>query len=88
MLVKFLQHRETNKYIDIGEGLIEEIEVYKSINKKLPETLGDLNRPESTGNGPYYNKIDNNQYEIFFCFGFDGDLTYNSVTRKWSGTEL
>ena len=85
---QYIQHRENEKYMSIGENLIEKIETYKSINKKLPETLSDLNEPESMENGPYYDKIDDNQYEISFCFGFDDDLTYNSVTGKWTGTVL
>lgn len=84
----YVQHRKNDKYISIGEDLIEKIETYKSINKKLPETLNDLNEPESMENGPYYDKIDDNQYEVSFCFGFDDDLTYNSNTKKWTGTML
>ena len=84
----YVQHRENDKYISIGENLVEKIETYKSINKKLPETLNDLNEPESMENGPYYDKIDDNQYEVSFCFGFDDDLTYNSNTKKWTGTML
>lgn len=72
--------------MSIGEKLIEKIETYRSVNKKLPETLSDLNEPESMGEGPYYNKIDSDKYEVTFCFGFDDYMTYDSGKKKWLGT--
>lgn len=87
IILKILQYIEKREYINTGEVLIEKIEAYKATNKKLPETLGDINEPECMGTGPYYEKINDNQYKIVFCFGFDNDeLSYDSKTGKWSCT--
>lgn len=86
-VVIFFQHKEYQKYKKIGENLINKVETYKSKYKKLPETLSDLNEIESMGIGPYYNKIDDYQYEISFCFGFDDYMTYNSKKQTWHSTE-
>ena len=83
VVVSFFRYREDLKYKKIGEKLIEKIELYQSLHKKLPSDLKDLKETESMGYGPYYQKIDESQYEITFCFGFDEYLIYNSQKKCW-----
>ena len=79
-----IQYREDKLYEKEGQVLIDKIEYYKSIHKRLPNSMESLGEKETMSNGPYYEKVDSNVYKIYFCIGFDDYKVYNSRDKKWS----
>ena len=79
--IKFMQYREYSNYKARIEALIHKIDSFNVANNKLPESLRDINIEESMCEGPYYNKVDSNEYEIYFSFGFDEYMIYNSKNK-------
>ena len=76
--------------IKLGNTIIENINSYKSENKKLPEnqdwkTLEKIGfKIEMLGTTPSYETNQNGEYELVFLEGFDGPyLMWNSTEKKW-----
>ncbi|WP_036385383.1 hypothetical protein [Muricauda sp. MAR_2010_75] len=75
---------ERNAYKSRGEALILKVETYKKKNDSLPETIKDIDQSNvEMEEGPYYDKISDTDYRIYFNIGFDKQLVYSSKTRKW-----
>jgi hypothetical protein len=69
-----------------GQVLIEKVEDFKTKNKILPDTdnFGKEYIVEDVYTEPFYKKVDDNSYIIYFNFGFDTDTyIYDSKTRTW-----
>ena len=80
----FMRYRENVRYEEQGQKLINKIDSFQYVNKKLPNSLTDLGETESMGVGPFYEKIDENKYRVYFCIGFDAYKIYNSGTKEWT----
>ncbi|MEW2922283.1 hypothetical protein AB1A65_12490 [Muricauda sp. ANG21] len=75
---------ERNDHEREGEALILKIEAYKKKNDSLPETIKDIDHSNvEMGEGPYYEKITDTDYRIYFNIGFDKQLIFSSKTGKW-----
>ena len=82
------KYLERKKYEDLGNELINKIELYGTTNSKLPESVKDLNLDIEMGEGPYYKKLDNNTYEVYFNIGFDNSsIIYKSNSKNWKFKE-
>lgn len=54
---------------------------YKKDGQHLIDNI-DIN--DNMGNGPYYKKINNSEYVVFFCVGFDKYYVYSSRKKEWN----
>ncbi|MFP3592844.1 hypothetical protein [Chryseobacterium sp. SIMBA_038] len=77
--------------VQFGNQLIENIEAYKTINKKLPEnqdlkTLEKLGfKKENQSTKPNYATDNQGTYELIYMDEFDGPyLMWNSQEKKWT----
>ena len=61
-----MQYKEDRQYENKGQELINEIELYRGSHNKLPETVKDINEVETMGNGPYYEKVNETTYKVYF----------------------
>ena len=82
--ILYMQYREDKIYKNEGQRLIDKIECYRSIHKRLPNCMESLGEKETMSIGPYYEKVDSNVYNVYFCIGFDDYKVYNSRDKKWS----
>lgn len=82
-LIRYKQYKECLELKDTGSKLIQKIELYCESYHKLPNSLSDINEIESMGIGPHYNKIDKNNFEVYFCLGFDEYFIYSSKSKEW-----
>jgi len=79
-----MRYRENVQYEAEGNRLINKIETYQSIHHRLPDNLADLNEEGLMSIGPYYEKISEERYQVYFCIGFDTYKTYDSETEEWT----
>lgn len=77
--------------IQFGNELIQHIETYRKINKKLPEnndrkTLDQLGfKKVDLGTQPDYKTDNNGNYELVYLDSFDSPyLLWNSKEKNWS----
>jgi len=87
ILYTFGMIHEDYNYKEKARRLIIEIENYKKTHKILPNSIEDIKdtslKKEMTI-GPYYDKINDSLYEVYYNIGFDGDrFLYNSAKKKW-----
>ncbi len=78
-----LQRQENNDYYRRGSFLINKIETFKQIEKRLPDNIDELGLEEPMGEGPYYEKKDSINYIVFFNIGFDDVKIYYSNKKEW-----
>lgn len=57
---------------------------YKKDGQYYPDSINDININDNMGNGPYYKKINNSEYVVFFCIGFDKYYVYSSRKKEWN----
>ena len=82
--VRYMQCRENKTYEDEGQVLIDKIERYRSIHKRLPSNIESLGEKGTMSNDPCYEQVDSNTYKVYFCMGFDAYKVYSSKDRKWT----
>jgi hypothetical protein len=77
--------------LNFGNKLVDKINEYRKENNKLPETdnwetLERLGfKMEMLGTKPFYEKINEKEFELIYLEGFDGPyLLYNSQKGKWA----
>lgn len=79
-----IKFTETYNLKQKGNKLINKVEFFKKINKRLPNSIYEMEPDnQEMGIGPYYKKTDN-KYEVFFNIGFDEQLMYYSDTKEWA----
>ena len=84
IIILCLRKKQETTYIKEGEVLIDMIETYKEQTGELPDSVCNLNVAETMQTGPYYLKLDNTNYQVYFCLGFDEYFVYDSKKRKWT----
>ena len=82
--IMVMSYMENEKYERVGGELINKIELYRNTHHKLPDNLEETNYVEVMDIGPYYEKIDEHSYRVYFCLGFDNYKMYDSRNRSWS----
>ena len=78
-----LQKQESRNYQKEGNLLINKIETFRQIEKRLPDNLTDLGIEDPMNSGPYYEKKDSVNYIVFFAVGFDETYIYYSDKKAW-----
>lgn len=71
-------------YENKSRVLIGKIELYRSIHKRLPDSIESLGEEETMSDGPFYVKVNNSEYMIYFGIGFDNYKVYHSKNQQWS----
>jgi hypothetical protein len=65
---------------------IDRIEAFQKTRGYLPETLGDIGRPDDEGGPLYYSRYAEDHYTVSFAaptHGFFGSYVYDSKTQMW-----
>jgi hypothetical protein len=83
VLLYWLNNAENNYYQKRGKLLIDKIETFRQIEKRLPDNVIELGLEEPMSAGPYYEKKDSVNYIIFFTIGFDNAKIYYSDKKEW-----
>lgn len=83
VIVLFVKYNEKNNYQKRGAFLIDKIENFRQIEKRLPNSVEELGLEEPMNSGPYYERKDCENYVIFFTIGFDETLIYYSDRKEW-----
>jgi hypothetical protein len=63
--------------------IIQKVERYIKKNGVLPNSLEDIGE-KTTMEGPFYNKIDSKEYEVWFGTYLGESCVYRSKTKKWT----
>ncbi|NRT14667.1 uncharacterized protein YxeA [Flavobacterium sp. 28A] len=79
----FLKHEENNSYEQKGNKMVMQIYEFKKNHNKLPNSISDFKADTEMGEGPYYEKLDDSTFIVFFNIGFDDKIIFNSNYKKW-----
>ena len=79
----YLRFAEKVSYERKGMELVEKVESYYYKYEILPKTAKELDFIAEVGEGPYYEKISDLKYSVYFSIGFDDAYVYYSDTKKW-----
>ena len=96
-LTVFLIWNSGNGYVNhakkIGKQIIEKIENYKVVNGKVPDSFIDLGLvpnqqwggvgTEYKGVNFWYDKVSDNDYDLYFDLSVGEALYYHSCTKEW-----
>ena len=97
LILFFLYWNIGNGYVNhakkIGTQIIEKIENYKNVNGKTPDSFIDLGlapnelwggiATEYKGINFWYDRISDNDYNIYFDLSVGEALYYHSDTKEW-----
>ncbi len=78
-----LKHKDEKNMERDGNVLIHNIEQFSVQHNRLPESDEILESETESGRGPFYKKISNQTYIVYFTLGFDEYYTYKSETKIW-----
>ncbi|SHG47270.1 hypothetical protein SAMN05444396_1196 [Flavobacterium segetis] len=79
----FLRHEENNSYEEKGNKMVIQIYEFEKIHNKLPNSISDFKADTEMGEGPYYEKLNDSTFIVFFNIGFDDKIIFNSNNNKW-----
>lgn len=79
----WMKYHQENSYENKGNLLVKQIETYKEMENRLPNSLNDLGIAEPMNEGPYYEKLDSINYKVYFNIGFDNSKIYYSRLKEW-----
>jgi len=79
----FLKRQELSNYKEKGNKLVEMIYEFKKINFRLPNSVSEVKTDIEMGEGPYYEKINDTTFIVFFNIGFDDKIIFNSNSKRW-----
>lgn len=82
-LFLFLRNQELYSYKEKGNELIREIYNFKKVNHRLPNSISDIKADTEMGEGPYYEKLNDTTFIVYFNIGFDDKITFNSNKNEW-----
>lgn len=83
LVLHIRRNQEDNDYQKRGALLIEKIETFRQLERRLPNNVKELGLEESMNEGPYYEKKDSVTYVVFFNIGFDNTKIYYSDKKEW-----
>lgn len=78
-----LRNYHLYSYQQKGNELIKEIYEYKKDNHKLPNSISDFKFYTEMGEGPYYEKLNDTTFIVYFNIGFDDQIIFNSNIKGW-----
>ncbi len=76
-----IKHKDEKRMQHDGNVLVHNIEQFSVQHNRLPESNEMLETESSIG--PFYKKISNQTYIVYFTLGFDEYYTYKSETKIW-----
>lgn len=85
-LYYIMNYRAQQQYTQRAQGVIDQVEQYHQQHGKLPLSMDELSvQATDSGHdiGPYYARCDDERYTVIFFTGFDNNITYDSVSKKW-----
>ncbi len=71
-----------SRQFKLGNEIIERVEAHRARTGSLPNTLGDIGYDE-TALDVYYQRLDGNEYQVWFGTALGESETYNSREKKW-----
>ena len=83
LVLHLLSVQEDRGYERRGQVLIDKVEAFRQVEKRLPENVEELGLEEETNQGLYYEKRDSASYVVFFNLGFDNTKIYYSDKKEW-----
>jgi len=64
-----------------GKGQVAKVEAYRLAHGKLPESLGDIGKPD--GGAWYYVQREGGCYELGYSRGLGSSTFYDSRDQRW-----
>lgn len=71
-----------SRQFQLGNEIIERVEVYRARTGSLPNTLGEIGYDEETLD-VYYQRLDGDEYQVWFGTALGESETYNSREKRW-----
>ena len=68
---------------EAGEALAFRIDSFQTVEKRLPENLGELGIEEKMEGPLYYRKLSSENYWIYFGTTLGESIFFRSETREW-----
>ncbi|NCC99668.1 MAG: hypothetical protein EOL95_08230 [Bacteroidia bacterium] len=78
-----LRYQKNKDYQKRGSLLIDKIETFRQLEKRLPNDVKELGLEEPMNDGPYYERKNSVTYVVFFNIGFDNTIIYYSNKKEW-----
>lgn len=78
-----LKKQELYSYKERGNELIRKIHKFEKVNHKLPNSISDFEVDTEMGEGPYYEKLNDTIFIVYFNIGFDDKLIFDSNKNDW-----
>ncbi len=81
----YVKHISNKVVIKKGEGLVEQVELYRKLNDSIPNTISDI-WPElqsETYDGFYYERVDSQDYIFHYSTIVGEGVSYSSKTQEW-----
>ena len=80
----FLRNKEYHNYVKKGNKMINKVYQYKKEYNKLPDSTSNFTVNTEMGQGPYYEKLNDTTFIVYYNIGLDHDqLIFNSSTKEW-----
>ncbi|MBE7696476.1 hypothetical protein [Tenacibaculum finnmarkense] len=82
--ILFLRNKESYSYVEKGNEMINKVYLYKKEHKKFPDSTSNFIINTEMGQGPYYKKLNDTVFIVYYNLGLDHDqLIFNSFTKEW-----
>ena len=80
----FLKIKREKDLTQRGEDIVEQIELFRKKNHRLPKDLNEIGiLEEENANALYYDVRNDTSYTVSFMMSIDYNKTYYSDTKKW-----
>jgi hypothetical protein len=79
----FLRHEELSSYKEKGNKMVRQIYKFEKINHTLPNSISDFQVDTEMGEGPYYEKLNDSIFIVYYNIGFDDKITFTSNKKTW-----
>lgn len=66
-----------------AEDIIEKVENYKLKTGKLPQNIKEIGMEDTQMHLSFYEKLNANEYQIWYGLDLGNSMIYNSKTKKW-----
>jgi hypothetical protein len=63
--------------------MIGKIYNFQKIENRLPNSTLEFSTDKEMGEGPYYEKLNDTVFVVYFNIGFDDKIIFNSLEKTW-----
>jgi uncharacterized protein YxeA len=82
--ILFFRNKEYHNFVKKGNKMISKVYLYKKKHNKLPDSTSNFTVNSEMGQGPYYEKLNDTIFIVYYNIGLDHDqLIFNSSTKEW-----